>query len=113
MLGNQKEYTFFFCSDMLNRRLFSSSTKAAADYYKITLKRSVIGLPEDTRAATKTLGLFRLHQTTYKPVNAGTAGLILKLKELVKVELIDRIPTKEELSTNKPARGYTVIGRKI
>lgn len=104
---------FFPAIKMINRRLFSSSTKAASNYYRITLKRSVIGLPEETRAATKTLGLFRLHQTTYKPVNAGNAGLILKLKELVKVELTDHIPTKEQLSANKPARGYSVIGSKF
>ncbi|CEG72945.1 hypothetical protein RMATCC62417_08418 [Rhizopus microsporus] len=97
---------------MLQRRLFSS-TKAAADYYKITLKRSTIGLSKDVRDATKTLGLFRLHQTSYKPVNSCNAGLILKLKEIVKVELIDHIPTKEELSANKPARGYTVVGSKF
>lgn len=98
---------------MLNRRLFTTSTKAAADYYKITLKRSAIGLPKDIRAASKTLGLFRLHQTSYKPVNASTAGLILKLKELVQVELVDHIPTKEEVAALKPARGYTVVGRKL
>lgn len=98
---------------MLHRRLFTTSTKAAADYYKITLKRSAIGLPQDIRAASKTLGLFRLHQTSYKPVNASTAGLILKLKELVQVELVDHIPTKEEVAALKPARGYTVVGRKL
>ncbi|KAI8052618.1 uncharacterized protein B0P05DRAFT_562179 [Gilbertella persicaria] len=98
---------------MLTRRLFSTSTKTAADYYKITLKRSTIGLPQDVRAASKTLGLFRLHQTSYKPVNASTAGLILKLKELVQVQVVDHIPTKEELKAAKPARGYTVVGSKI
>lgn len=103
---------FLFQRTMLQRRLFSS-TKAAADYYKITLKRSTIGLSKDVRDATKTLGLFRLHQTSYKPVNSCNAGLILKLKEIVKVELIDHIPTKEELSANKPPRGYTVVGSKF
>lgn len=98
---------------MLSRRLFSSSAKTAADYYKVTLKRSTIGLPEDVRAASKTLGLFKLHQTSYKPVNASTAGLILKLKELVKVELVDSIPTKQDLNALRPAKGYTVVGRKL
>lgn len=98
---------------MLHRRLFSSSAKTAADYYKVTLKRSAIGLPQDIRAASKTLGLVRLHQTSYKPVNASNAGLILKLKELVKVEVVDHIPTTEELKAAKPPRGYTVVGRKL
>lgn len=98
---------------MMNRRLFSTSTKAAADYYKITLKRSAIGLPQDIRAASKTLGLVRLHQTSYKPVNASNAGLILKLKELVHVEVVDHIPTREEVAATKPSRGYTIVGSKI
>ncbi|KAI9276624.1 hypothetical protein BY458DRAFT_433449 [Sporodiniella umbellata] len=98
---------------MMTQRMFSSSANLAAQYYKITLKRSAIGLPEDIRGASKTLGLFRLHQTTYKPVNAGNAGLILKLKELVKVELLDSLPTNAELSANRPARGYSVVGRKL
>ncbi|KAI8380435.1 hypothetical protein EDC96DRAFT_550722 [Choanephora cucurbitarum] len=98
---------------MLSRRLFSTSTKTAADYYKITLKRSTIGLPKDVRAASKTLGLFRLHQTSYKPVSASAAGLILKLKELVQVQVVDHIPTKEELNASKPAKGYSVVGSKI
>ncbi|KAI7905591.1 uncharacterized protein BX663DRAFT_429444 [Cokeromyces recurvatus] len=98
---------------MLTRRLFSTSTAVAADYYKVTLKRSTIGLPKDIRTTTKSLGLFRLHQTTYKPVNASNAGLILKLKELVEVKLVDHIPTKEELKAFKPPRGYTVVGSKL
>ncbi|KAI8072686.1 hypothetical protein BC940DRAFT_291351 [Gongronella butleri] len=96
----------------MQQRLFSSTT-TAAKYYKITLRRSPIGLPKDHRAAAHTLGLYRLQQTTYHPVNASTAGSILKIKELVHVENVDAIPTKEQLQANKPDRGYEVIGRKI
>ncbi|ORZ21691.1 hypothetical protein BCR42DRAFT_408120 [Absidia repens] len=97
---------------MMQRRFLSSSTNAA-NYYKITLKRSTIGLSKDFKAAAHTLGLYRLQQTTYQPVNASTAGSILKLKELVKVENVDAIPTKEDLLAAKPPRGYKVIGNKI
>ncbi|SAM06835.1 hypothetical protein [Absidia glauca] len=90
-----------------------STTSAAANYYKVTLKRSTIGLSKDYRAAAHTLGLYRLHQTTYQPVNASTAGSILKLKELLRVENVDAIPTKEDLLAAKPARGYQVIGSKF
>ncbi|KAI9312205.1 hypothetical protein BX666DRAFT_1989603 [Dichotomocladium elegans] len=95
------------------QRLFSSSSSAAtaaAKYYKVTLNRSTIGLSKDYRAAAKTLGLHRLHQTTFHPVNASSAGLILKLKEIVKVENVDRIPEKGESLTAKPDRGYKVVG---
>lgn len=96
----------------MNRRLFTTSARAA-DFYKITLKRSSIGLPQDIKAAAKTLGLVRLQQTSYKPVNASNAGLILKLKELVQVKVVDHIPTAQEIAATKPSRGYTIVGSKI
>lgn len=96
----------------MQRRFLSSST-AINNYYKVTLKRSTIGLSKDYKAAAHTLGLYRLQQTTYHPVNASTAGSILKLKELVQVENVDRIPTRDELLATKPDRGYKVIGSKI
>ncbi|KAG0175255.1 hypothetical protein DFQ28_002115 [Apophysomyces sp. BC1034] len=95
---------------MHQHRLFSTTTASAAKYFKVTLTRSTIGLSKDYRAAAKTLGLHRLHQTTYQPVNASSAGLILKLKELVKVQNVESIPTREELDAAKPARGFKVVG---
>ncbi|KAI9270476.1 hypothetical protein BDA99DRAFT_557301 [Phascolomyces articulosus] len=89
-------------------RSFSTSANAAAQYYKVTLTRSTIGLSKDYRAAAQTLGLFRLNQTTYQPVNASTAGLILKLKEIVRVQNVDHIPEK---INQKTERGYKVVGR--
>ncbi|KAI9308233.1 hypothetical protein BJ944DRAFT_260655 [Cunninghamella echinulata] len=96
----------------MQRRFFSNST-TINNYYKITLKRSTIGLSKDYKAAAHTLGLYRLQQTTYQPVNASTAGSILKLKELVQVENVDKIPTKEDIRASKPDRGYKIIGSKI
>ncbi|KAF7731682.1 hypothetical protein EC973_008853 [Apophysomyces ossiformis] len=87
----------------------ATSTASAAKYFKVTLTRSTIGLSKDYRAAAKTLGLHRLHQTTYQPISPSSAGLILKLKELVKVENVDSIPTKEELKAAKPDRGFKVV----
>ncbi|CDH53185.1 predicted protein [Lichtheimia corymbifera JMRC:FSU:9682] len=89
------------------QRLFSSSSAVASKYYKVTLTRSTIGLSKDYRAAAKTLGLHRLHQTKYHTVNPSSAGLILKLKEIVKVENVDAIPEKV---SNKAERGYKVVG---
>ncbi|CAO3609466.1 unnamed protein product [Cunninghamella blakesleeana] len=96
----------------MQRRFLSSST-TINNYYKVTLKRSTIGLSKDYKAAAHTLGLYRLQQTTYHPVNASTAGSILKLKELVQVENVDKIPTKEEVLAAKPNSGYKIIGNKI
>lgn len=92
------------------RRLLSSTAAAAEKYYKVTLARSTIGLPKDYRAAAKTLGLHRLNQSTYHPVSPTTAGLILKLKEIVKVENVEQIPTRER---TKAERGYKVVGNML
>ncbi|CAO3626047.1 unnamed protein product [Cunninghamella echinulata] len=89
----------------MQRRFLSSST-TVNNYYKITLKQLPFGLSKDYKAAAHTLGLYRLQQTTYQPVNASTAGSILKLKELVQVENVDRIPTKEDIRATKPDCGY-------
>lgn len=72
--------------------------------------RSTIGLPSRYRAATQSLGLHHLQQTVYYPVNPTTAGLILKLKELLKVETVSRVPTPEEARAGRKAeRGYRVV----
>ncbi|ORZ01693.1 hypothetical protein BCR43DRAFT_487343 [Syncephalastrum racemosum] len=88
------------------QRMFSTSA-SLAKYYKVTLRRSTIGLPKQDRATAKTLGLYRLNQTTYHPVSPSAAGLILKIKEIVKVENVEAIPEK---SNTKADRGYEVIG---
>lgn len=92
-------------------RSFSTTASTAAKYYKVTLTRSTIGLSQDYRAAAKTLGLFRLNQSSYQPVNASTAGLILKLKEIVRVQNVDQIPEKS--AAKKTERGYKVVGRML
>ena len=75
--------------------------------WKITLMRSTIGMPPKTRKNAEALGLFRRGRSIYRPICNELAGIILKIKELVKLELVDeREPTK------KPAaKGYTIIRR--
>ncbi|ASS89829.1 MAG: 50S ribosomal protein L30 [Bacillaceae bacterium] len=52
----------------------------------ITLKKSVIGRPEDQRITVKTLGLRKLHQTVVHNDNPAIRGMINKVSHLVKVE---------------------------
>ncbi|WNF33311.1 50S ribosomal protein L30 [Aeribacillus composti] len=52
----------------------------------ITLKKSVIGRPEDQRITVKTLGLRKLHQTVVHNDNSAIRGMINKVSHLVKVE---------------------------
>jgi len=62
---------------------------SAQQLYKITLIRSPIGLPQKIHKTVKALGLKKTTQSiAYKPVDAVWAGMILRCKEIVKVELV-------------------------
>ncbi|ORZ40209.1 putative ribosomal protein, partial [Catenaria anguillulae PL171] len=90
---------------------------AASLFYKVTLRRSTIGLPETTRKYAKVMGLTRLHKSVLLPVKPDTAGNILKIKELVEVEnvalprgLSPKQAIKNLNAARKPHPGYSVIG---
>lgn len=78
-------------------------------YFRITLHRSAIGLPKRTRGVLAALGLRRRTQTVFHPVSPDFAGMIMKVKELVRVEEVDRPLTKEEVKASRtPDRGFWV-----
>ncbi|WML29410.1 50S ribosomal protein L30 [Neobacillus sp. OS1-32] len=52
----------------------------------ITLKRSVIGRPQDQRETVKALGLRKLNQTVEHQDNAAIRGMINKVAHLVTVK---------------------------
>jgi len=52
---------------------------------QITLKRSVIGRPQDQKATVQALGLRKLNQTVEKEDNAAIRGMVEKVKHLVEV----------------------------
>ncbi|KAK7206249.1 hypothetical protein BZA70DRAFT_266570 [Myxozyma melibiosi] len=77
--------------------------------FRITLVRSAIGLPKKTNNFLKTLGLTHRGAVRYKPVTPSSAGLILRVKELVKVDVVDRKLTREQHNaTQKSNSGYIV-----
>ncbi|MCY9210548.1 50S ribosomal protein L30 [Bacillus subtilis] len=53
---------------------------------EITLKRSVIGRPEDQRVTVRTLGLMKTNQTVVHEDNAAIRGMINKVSHLVSVK---------------------------
>ncbi|AOR96497.1 50S ribosomal protein L30 [Bacillus subtilis] len=53
---------------------------------EITLKRSVIGRPEDQRVTVRTLGLKKTNQTVVHEDNAVIRGMINKVSHLVSVK---------------------------
>ncbi|KAJ2782475.1 hypothetical protein GGI15_002905 [Coemansia interrupta] len=83
------------------------AANAEGKFWKITLQRSTIGLPPRTRENARALGLKRRGHVAYRAISNEIAGQIVKLKEVVKVELVDKV---EPLHV-KAANGYEVIGR--
>jgi large subunit ribosomal protein L30 len=53
---------------------------------KITLKRSVIGRPQNPRDTVKALGLKKMNSTVVKPANDAIKGMVNTVSHLVDVE---------------------------
>ncbi len=53
---------------------------------KITLKRSIIGRPQNQRDTVKALGLTKLNSTAVKPANDAIKGMVNTVSHLVDVE---------------------------
>lgn len=76
-------------------------------FFRITLHRSAIGLPERTRGVLAALGLRKRTQTVFHPVSPQFAGMIMKVKELVKVDEVDKALTPKEMrEERRPERGF-------
>lgn len=78
-------------------------------FFRITLHRSAIGLPRRTRGVLAALGLRKRSQTVFHPVSPQSAGMILKVKELVKVAEVDRaLSPKEMRDERRPEPGFWI-----
>ncbi|SDZ62694.1 large subunit ribosomal protein L30 [Evansella caseinilytica] len=56
---------------------------------EITLKRSLIGRPEDQRITVKTLGLRKVNHTVVQEDNSAIRGMVNKVSHLVSVKEIE------------------------
>ena len=56
---------------------------------QITLKRSLIGRPEDQRVTVRTLGLRKMHQSVVKEDNPAIRGMVNKVIHLVDVKEVE------------------------
>lgn len=78
-------------------------------FFRITLHRSAIGLPERTRGVLAALGLRKRMQTVFHPVEPQFAGMILKVKELVRVqEVEERLSRAEVRRQRTPEQGFYI-----
>ncbi|ORY60105.1 uncharacterized protein BCR38DRAFT_350581 [Pseudomassariella vexata] len=76
-------------------------------FFRITLHRSAIGLPERTRGVLAALGLRKRTQTVFHPVSPQFAGMIMKVKELVRVDEVEKALTPSEMrEERRPPRGF-------
>ena len=55
---------------------------------KVTLKRSIIGRPQNQRDTVKSLGLTKINSSVVKPSNEAIKGMINTVSHLVDVEEI-------------------------
>jgi large subunit ribosomal protein L30 len=78
-------------------------------FFRITLMRSGIGLPQKTRGVLAALGLTKRMKTVFLPVTPDAAGQLMKVKELVDVQEVDQPMSLEQLkASRRPDPGYYV-----
>lgn len=70
-------------------------------YFKVTQLKSTIGLPRVYKDTLRALGLTRRHQTVFHKVAPQQAGQLLRVKELVKVELAEEGLTKPQMRAER------------
>jgi ribosomal protein L30 len=98
-----------------NAAAAATAAKQPPSHFKITLMRSSIGLAPDVRKTVTALGFKKRMQSVYRSINAKNVGRIVKIKELVKVETMDREAVEEELrpKIRSENKGYTVVRRAL
>ena len=81
-------------------------------YFRITLIRSAIGLPGQSKRILESLGLRKRMATVFHPVGPEVAGKIMKVKELLAVSEVAKPLTKAEVhAQRKPEPGFYVESR--
>ncbi|KAK0548361.1 hypothetical protein OC845_003633 [Tilletia horrida] len=73
----------------------AAAPSEATTHYRITLRRSAIGLPEQRSLVLASLGLKKRLSSVYMRQDPTAAGKILKVKELVAVQNVRRATAEE------------------
>lgn len=81
-------------------------------WFRITLLRSGIGMPEKMQGVLKALGLRKRNKTVYYPVSRSLAGQLMRIKELVDVKEVQRPLTNQQMRVSRQADpGYYIESR--
>lgn len=112
----------------------ASTEPRKATHYRITLRRSGIGMPEKINRTLQAIGLKKRLQSVYRPIGPDVAGSILAVKELVHVENVHRLDQADQMllddvdavwvneagdivdpgkAAKKAPRGYKIIGNVV
>jgi large subunit ribosomal protein L30 len=67
----------------------SRGESAPAAQVRVTLRRSLIGCPQDQRRTAHALGLRRIGASRVHAQNASVAGAVRKIQHLVSVEEVE------------------------
>lgn len=89
-------------------------TGPAATHYLVTLQRSAMGLPTYASRTLESLGLKKRYSCVLHPFSATTAGQILRVKELVKVENVTEergLSLLKSRSDRSEGSGVQPVGR--
>ncbi|SOV09886.1 related to MRPL33 - mitochondrial ribosomal protein, large subunit [Ustilago sp. UG-2017a] len=113
---------------------YASSESTPPTHYRITLRRSGIGMPEKINRSLQGLGLKKRLQSVYRPIGPDMAGAILAVKELVHVENVRRLHEADQMllsdeeaiwvnevgeivdpgkAAKKAPRGYKIVGNVV
>ncbi|KAG8743802.1 hypothetical protein FRC11_013722, partial [Ceratobasidium sp. 423] len=80
---------------LVTRGLATSSTPTqSATHFRITLRRSAIGLPKLSKRTLGALGIHRRGATVFQNHSPEAAGKILRVQELVEVENVPESEVK-------------------
>ena len=78
-------------------------------FFKITLVRSSIGLPQKIQGVLRALGLRKRMNTVYKPIHPTIVGQLMKVKELIAISEVEEAKTRAELrALRQPDPGYYI-----
>lgn len=77
------------------------STPAKQLFYKITQIRSTIGMPPKVRKTVESLGLKHRYDVVFQTITEGTAVRLGKVKELIKVELVEDKLTRQQVNLSR------------
>ncbi len=78
------------------------------------MTRSTIGLPVVYKETLEALGLKKRGSIAYQKVSPASAGMIAKVKELVRLQVVEQPKTKaQEKDARRFSPGFQVVGSRI